>query len=114
MISKIIINTAQGIKKITKITKTKLSTNSGLKFEDGKLFNSLNSVTVPAKIGHKNIKIVIDVIDSELPFFLNKNEMKMAKAKVDFDHDNLNIIGQNRDQKSKEVSEIFKKDFLPW
>ena len=38
----------------------------------------------------------------------------MAKAKVDFDHDILNIIGQNRDQKSKEVSEIFKKDFLPW
>ena len=61
------------------------------------MFNSLNSVTVPAKIGHKNIKIVTDVIDSELPFLLNKNEMKMAKAKVDFDHDILNIIGQNRD-----------------
>lgn len=64
---------------------------------DGNSFKSLKSVTIHAKIGHKNIKIVIDVIDSELPFFLNKNEMKMAKAKVDFDHDILNIIGQNRD-----------------
>ena len=33
-------------------------------------FNSLKSVTIPAKIGHKNIKIVTDIIDNELPLLL--------------------------------------------
>ena len=56
--------------------------------------NWLESVTIPAKISHKNIKIVMDVTDSELPLFLSKKKMKMTKAKIDFDHDIINIFGQ--------------------
>ena len=40
------------------------------KLGDEILFNSLKSVTIPAKIGHKNIKIVTDIIDNELPLLL--------------------------------------------
>ena len=65
------------------------------KFGDGKLFKSLKSVTTPAKIGHKNIKIVTDVIDSELPLLLSKKEMQVAKTKIDFDNDIINIFGQD-------------------
>ena len=61
---------------------------------DGNSFKSLKSVTIHAKIGHKNIKIVAYVIDSELPL-LNKKEMKMAKAKKDFDNDIINIYRQD-------------------
>ena len=61
-------------------------------FGDGKLFNSLKSVNIPAKIGHENIKILTDVINSELPLLLNKKEMKMAKAKIYFDNI-INIFG---------------------
>ena len=65
------------------------------KFGDGKLFKSLKSVTTPAKIGHKNIKIVTDVINSELPLLLSKKEIQVAKAKIDFDNDIINIFGQD-------------------
>ena len=57
------------------------------KFGDGKLFNSLKSVTIPAKIGHNRTILVKDVIDKELISLLNKKEMKMAKVKIDFDND---------------------------
>ena len=64
------------------------------KFGDGKLFNSLKSVTIPAKIGHNRTILVTDVIDKELISLLNKKEMKMAKVKIDFDNDIINIFGQ--------------------
>ena len=51
------------------------------------MFKSLKSVTIPAKIGHKNNKTVTNVIDNELPLLLSKKEMKISKAKIDFDND---------------------------
>ena len=54
------------------------------------MFKSLKSVTIPAKIGYKNNKIVTNVIDS-----VSKKEMKMSKAKIDFDNDIINIFGQD-------------------
>ena len=59
------------------------------------MFKSLKSVTIPAKIGFKNNKIITNVIDSELPLLLSKKEMKMSKAKIDFDNDIINIFGQD-------------------
>ena len=61
------------------------------KLGDGKSFKSLKSVTIPAKAGHKK-QMLTDVIDRELPLLLSKKEMKMAKAKTDFDNDIINIF----------------------
>ena len=36
----------------------------------------------------------MNVTDSELPLLLSKKKMKMTKAKIDFDHDIINIFGQ--------------------
>ena len=69
--------------------------HTGFKFGDGKSFKSLKLVIIPAKIGHNNIKIVTDVIDNELHLLLSKKEMKMAKMKIDFDNDIINIFGQD-------------------
>ena len=71
--------------------------NTVFKFGDGKLFNSLKLVTIPAKIGSKYIDINTDVIDSELPLLLSKNAMKLAKVKIDFDNDIINIFGEDTD-----------------
>ena len=65
------------------------------KFGDHKLLKSLKSVTIPAKIGHKNAKIVTDVIDSALPLLLCKKELRMAKTKIGFHNDVINIFGQD-------------------
>ena len=86
------------LESLTDDGKSKVTKNESytvFKFGDGKSFKSLKSVTIPAKIGHKNIKIVTDVFDSELPLFFSKKEMKMAKAKIDFDNDTINIFGQD-------------------
>ena len=57
---------------------------------NGKLFNSLKSVAIPAKIDHKNIEIVTNVIDSELPLL----KMEMAKAKTDSGNGIINVFGE--------------------
>ena len=55
-----------------------------LSFGNGKLFKSLKSVTIPAKVGHKNIKIVTDVIDSELPLLLSQKGNENGQSKNRF------------------------------
>ena len=71
--------------------------NTVFKFGDGKLFNSLKLVTIPAKIGSKYVDINTNVIDSELPLLLSKNAIKLAKVKIDFDNDIINIFGEDID-----------------
>ena len=36
-----------------------------------------------------------DVIDTKLPLLLCKNAMKLAKLKIDFDNDIINIFGED-------------------
>ena len=68
--------------------------NTVFKFGDGKLFNSLKLATIPAKIGSKYVDINTDVINSELQ---SKNAMKLAKVKIDFGNDIINIFGEDID-----------------
>ena len=51
-------------------------------------------MTFPTKIGHKNIMIRTDVIDTDLPLLLSKSAMKKANRKFDFSNDTINMLDQ--------------------
>ena len=70
-----------------KVKATARKNDTVFTFGDGKLFNSLKLVPIPAKIGSKFIYIMTDVIDAKVPLSLSKNSRKLAKVKVNFDND---------------------------
>ena len=75
-----------------KVKVTERKSDTVFKFVDRKLFSSLKSVTIPAKIGLEYINIMTDVIDTELSLLLSKNAMKLAKVSIDFNNDIINIF----------------------
>ena len=50
---------------------------------------SMKLVAIPA-VGTKNAKINLDAIDSKSPLLLSRKEI-MAKARIEFDNDVINI-----------------------
>ena len=67
---------------------------TSFRFGDGNLVKSEKTVTFPAKIGHKNIMIRTNVIDTDLPLLLSKSAMKKANAKIDFLNDTVSMLDQ--------------------
>ena len=47
------------------------------------------------------------VIDTELALLLSKNAMKLAKVKIDFDNDIMNIFGEDIDISFTEIGHYF-------
>ena len=48
-----------------------------------------------------------DVIDTELPRLLSKNAMKLAKVKIDFNNDKINIFREDIDISFTESGHYF-------
>ena len=67
---------------------------TSFRFGDGNSVKSEKSVTFPAKIGHKNIMIKTDVIDTDLPLLSSKSAMKKANVKIDFSSNTVSILDQ--------------------
>ena len=72
---------------------------SQFRFGNGNAFKSIKKVTVPAKIGSKNIQIETDVIKTDIPMLLSKSSMKTANAKIDFLTDKVEMLGEQIDLK---------------
>ena len=49
---------------------------------------------IPAFISDRHVKIKTDVIDSEIPLLLSRNEMKNLGAKIDLKNDRAEIFGK--------------------
>ena len=49
---------------------------------------------IPAFIADRCVKIKIDVVDSEIPLLLSRNEMKNLGAKIDLKNDSAEIFGK--------------------
>ena len=48
---------------------------------------------IPAFIADRRVKIKTDVVDSEIPLLLSRNEMKNLGAKIDLKNDRAEIFG---------------------
>ena len=63
---------------------------TSFRFGDGYSVESEKTVTVPAKIGKKNIMIKTNVIDTNLPLLLRK-QLKKANLKIDFSNETVSM-----------------------
>ena len=69
--------------------------NTVFKFGDGHEVVSHERHRIPAFIGKKKLFIETNVVDSEIPLFLNKAAMKEAGSKLDFCHDTETVFEEN-------------------
>ena len=82
---------------LTEVDRSQVSekeSTTSFRFGDENSVKSEKIVTFPAKIGHKNIMIRTDVIDTDLPLLLSKSAMKKANVKIDFSNDTLSMLDQ--------------------
>ena len=69
------------------------------RFGDSKLYNSMTTATIPVTIGDKKILMDTDVIDNEIPLLLSKPAMKQLSTKMDFENDQVSMLGNRIDLK---------------
>ena len=64
------------------------------KFGEGKTFNSIGTITVPAYIGVKAVNITSELIDANIPMLLSKECMKKANTVLNFQRDEIIMLNQ--------------------
>ena len=64
------------------------------KFGDGRRIHAYASVTLPAIIGKKEVLIVTDVVNNDIPLLLSKSAMKRAETVIDFKNDTAIMLGR--------------------
>ena len=64
------------------------------RFGNGNSVKSEKTVTFPAKIGHKNIMIRTDAMDTDLPLLLSKSAVKKVNVEIDFSNDTVSMLDQ--------------------
>ena len=64
------------------------------KFGNPTIYSSIYQVTFPGKIGSKDVDIVSDVIDVDIPLLISKIAMKKANTVIDFKNDVVRMFGE--------------------
>ena len=72
----------------------KIESKKVFKFGGEKL-TSLGSYQLPANLGGKDIKISVDVVDSDIQLLLSLKAMKKAKTQLDLEQDSAEIFGKS-------------------
>lgn len=68
--------------------------SSTFRFGDGKRVTSQKVVSLPAIIGHTEVLINTDVVDSDIPLLLSRDSMKKANMNLDFESDTMTAFGE--------------------
>ena len=67
---------------------------ASFRFGNGETLKSLFKVSLPCRLAGNDVKIVTDVVNSEIPLLLSKNAMKKSSVKLDFGKDSLFMFGK--------------------
>ena len=83
------------IRSMTENMKAKLEgpfkSNTAFKFGNQGELSSIGCYKLPVKIGGENYKIDVDIIDSDIPLLLSKNEMRRLGIGIDMKRDKVTI-----------------------
>ena len=71
------------------------SSNRWFIFGNGRKVKSSKSVTVPLHFGYEKTSIRTDVVSEDIPLLFSKASLTKAKAVIDFENSEINIMGQN-------------------
>ena len=64
------------------------------KFGDGRIINSYQTVTFPAKVGNRLCNIKTEVVECKIPLLLSKESLAKAEAVIDIGKDHVMMFGQ--------------------
>ena len=64
------------------------------KFRDGLKIKSLKKESLPCVIAKMNVKIISDVIDTDIPLLLSKMAMKRARMTLNFNNDTAEMFSK--------------------
>ena len=65
------------------------------RFGDGNKVKAINNVVIPLHIGCKKTSISVDVVSQHIPLLFSKSSLAKAKAVINFEKSEINILGQN-------------------
>ena len=75
----------------------KYPSGNSFKFGSGAVYTASQRMKVPACVGEREIFIVSDVIEADIPMLLSKASMKKANTKIDFQNDQVSMLGEVQD-----------------
>ena len=64
------------------------------RFGDGDIMRAKSLVTLPARVGKRDVLIETSVLDLELPLLLSKGALQKAKAVLDFENNTIKFAGE--------------------
>ena len=64
------------------------------RFGDGVIKTANKKATIPVFIGNKQVKIITEIVDANIPLLLSIKAMKTGKLKIDFENDKLLAFDQ--------------------
>jgi len=64
------------------------------KFGDGRIINSYQTVTFPAKVGNRLCNIKTEVVECKIPLLLSKESLAKAEVVIDIGKDHVMMFGQ--------------------
>lgn len=72
---------------------TSETSGTSFRFGDGKLVSSEERVSIPCRTAGRDVIIVTDVVDCDLPLLLSKKAMKKGCMKIDVENDTVEVLG---------------------
>ena len=76
------------------VTLIKPEGSCSFKFGAGPVITSLGTYEIPITLAGVNVKLVTDVVNSDIPLLLSKNSMKKAGIMIDMNTDTARIFGK--------------------
>ena len=68
--------------------------NCNFRFGDGKVVVSKELIVIPVQFGSQQAKLMICVVDCDVPLLLSRESLKRANAEIDFKQDKVVILGE--------------------
>ena len=77
------------------ISDSRKSSSSIFRFGDGIQKKASYSVEIPIHIADRNVKLLVDVVDCDIPLLMSKGTMERMRMKIDFESGIANILGKD-------------------
>ena len=64
------------------------------KFGDGEVVQALKRAVIPICLGNKKVSLTVDILPANIPLLLSKKSLQKGNAKIDFENNVLDILGE--------------------
>ena len=77
------------------ILESKENSSSLFRFGDGVRKRAQYRIKIPVYVAERNVKLLVDVVECDIPLLMSKETMEGMKMKIDFETGVANVLGQD-------------------